>query len=189
MNKKRLLFITIIFIICICSLSISVAFIIKETISNNTITFGDIKMKLFVTTINDNREVNVSDQDNFDITYNSLVNRNIKVKNIGNHPMFVRVSFDFLGEDKNKKSINLDNLIDVIQNDTNWIYKDGWYYYNEELKPNLNTEKLMVDFIFDIDKITGEYPGSTIKLDINLEVLQSENNEENVLDAVGWPTE
>lgn len=188
MNKKRLLLITIILIFCIFSLSISVAFIIKETTSNNIITFGDVKMELYVTTTKDNKEIKVDDGENLNITYNSFINRNIIITNIGNHPIFVRVSFDLKGKDKNDKTINLDGLINIIQNDNDWIYKDGWYYYKEELNSNFETQKLLIDFEFDIDEITNKYPGSTFTLDINAEAVQSENNKQYVLDVVGWPS-
>ena len=181
----------IIFFIILCfafSASISFAFIIKETISNNVITFGDIIMELLLTTKENNIEKNVDDNEKIDITYNSKINRNIKIKNIGKHPLFVRVTLNLVGTSEAGNTIEKMDFIDIVNNSDEWIYKDNWYYFKNAVNENDITEELLLDLNFNIDKITSKYPGSIFTLDINAEAVQAENNNKDILEVVGWPS-
>lgn len=186
--KKVWLILIFIILCCAFSASISFAFIIKETTTNNVITFGDIKMELLVTTKENNVEKNVNDKETIDITYNSKVNRNIKIKNIGKHPLFVRVSINLVGISEDGNTIENMDFIDVMSNSKNWIYKDNWYYYKDVVHEDEGANDLLLDLNFDINKITSRYPGSTFTLDINAEAVQAENNSEDILEVVGWPS-
>lgn len=187
MSKKLVLFITLIFIVSTLILSITAAFITKEMNSNNIITFGNIKIESNVTTENNNKEEKINNGDSFDITYNSNINRNVQVKNVGDHPAFIRVSFELIGETKQNEIVDIKSLVEIKQKDKNWQYKEGWYYYTQELQSKKETTKLSAFFEFDIDEITAKYPGISITLDINVEAVQAENNN-SIFEAEGWPT-
>ena len=102
--------------------------------------------------------------------------------------MFVRVSLDMEGTDRNGEMIdNADALAGYTWNQTDWTYSDGWYYYKRVLEPGSETKELMTEVMFDIDRISAEYPGGNFKLDISAQGVQSKNNEDEALKAVGWP--
>lgn len=188
MNKKLILIISLIFVISVTVLTLSSAFIIKESTSSTIITFGSIKMKLIETTLKDGKEVEVKNNDNINISESANVSRIVKVKNIGKHPIYVRLSLAVNNNSSQEKKDSLDELIKLNVNDKNWIYKDGWYYYANKLLNNETTNPLLNEIIFDVDKLTSLYPGKEFKLDIKAEAVQAENNSENILEVKGWPS-
>jgi len=164
---------------------VTFAFIIKETTISSIITFGSVKMKVIETTIENGIKKEVENGTNIDVTNNSYINRNIKIENIGNHEIYVRVSFDIEGK-KNNIQFDTSSLINLNTENANWIYKDGWYYYKNSIKPNEITDDLKINIHFDIEKITNMYAGCNFNLYIDSEAVQYENNSENVLEAKGW---
>ena len=72
-----LFFVIIVFLLAIVS---TIAFRNYNAKANNIITFGNIKMQLLQTTLDkNNQEININNDESFDITYNSKINRIIKV--------------------------------------------------------------------------------------------------------------
>ena len=184
--NKSLLFCVILCLVCV---SLTVAFFSISKTANNVITFGNLKMKILQTTIDENgEEVQVSNDDSFDITENSSISRMIKVKNIGKHNFFLRVSLNMIGTDEENNTIDVSDLVSYDLNEEKWIYKDGWYYYKDALAKDEVTDTLITCIIFNTDKITAKYPNSKFKFKVNAEAVQAENNESNVLEAVGWPS-
>lgn len=189
MNKEITIIVLLIIMICLFVITATIAFTTRTTITNNIITFGNLKMELIHRTLNEkNEEVDVNNNANIDITYNSTVSRIVRIKNIGNHSFFVRISIDIIGIDENKNQFNANNLVSYNWNTEDWIYKDGYYYYRKELKGNETTSNLMTQIKFDINNITSNYPNGEFKININAEAVQAENNEKEVLNVVGWPS-
>lgn len=187
MNKKLILIILLIFVISVSALALSSAFIIKESTSSTIITFGSIKMKLIETTLENGKEIEVLNNDNINISDNANVSRIVKVKNIGKHPIYVRLSLAINNSSQETNDF-LNELIKLNVNEKNWIYKDGWYYYANKLLNDEATKPLLTEITFDVDKLTSLYPGKKFKLDIKAEAVQTENNSENILEVKGWPS-
>ncbi len=192
MNKRINIFIIlliIVIVICLFFVTATIAFITRSRTTNNIITFGNLKMELIQTGLDENgQEKNISNNDNLDITHNPIVSRIVKVKNLGKHSFFIRISLNIIGTDANKREFNANNLISYNLNTNDWIYKDGWYYYKKIVKENDITSNLMTQISFDINNITTNYPKGEFKLNINAEAVQAENNAEEVLNVVGWPS-
>lgn len=68
------------------------------------------------------------------------------------------------------------------------MFKDGWYYYKKEVEENEVTSNLITQINFDTNNITSNYPNGEFKIDIKAEAVQAENNEKEVLNVVGWPS-
>lgn len=189
MNKEITIIVLLIIMICLFVVTATIAFTTRTTITNNIITFGNLKMELIHRTLNEkNEEVDVNNNANIDITYNSTVSRVVRVKNIGKHNFFARVSINVKGIDENKNQFNANSLVSYDVNTNDWIFKDGWYYYKKELNKNEMTSNLITQIKFDIDNITSNYPNGEFKININAEAVQAENNEKEVLNVVGWPS-
>ena len=187
MNKKINIEILLFVIICLFLIAATIAFIIRSTTANNVITFGNLKMQLIQTTLDkNNQEQEVAN--NEDITHKPVVNRIVKIKNVGKHEFFVRVSPDIVGTDANNHTFNANEVVSYQSSASDWVYKDGWYYYKKIVKRNETTSNLMANIRFDLDKITANYPKGQFKLNIKAEAVQAENNAGSALEAMGWPT-
>ena len=184
MKKKTIIILIVLCLITI--ISVTYAYIVRETNTSSIITFGSLKMDLIETTIKDGEEVRVTNHDDMDISNTNTASRIVKVKNIGNHPMYVRVSLNIEGKTKSKEAIDTTNLVSMNIKD-NWTYKDGYYYYNEVLNPDETTSELIDEIVFNNNYIVDNYDRSKFTLNIKAQAVQSEHNKENVLEAVGWP--
>lgn len=180
--KKR--YLILILLLIIVSASATYAFIVRESDTESIITFGSLKMKLIETTLVDGEEVEVSDEV-LNISHVTNASRIVRVKNVGEHSMYVRVKLDVYGENEGSKV----DISDAYKIDTseNWIYQDGYYYYKYALSENEITDELMREIVFDNNIVTSKYQGFKFNLDIKGEALQRENNKDNVLEAEGWP--
>lgn len=189
MNKKCIMIFILLIFIIIFSIFSTVAFITMRIDAKNIITFGNLKMELIETTLNqDNTETIVENNDIIDITNITDLSRIIKIKNIGKHDFFTRVSLNLIGIDKDNIEFNATEYINLDINPTDWVYKDGWYYYKKIVKNNEITSELLTNIRFDVNSITSHYPNGKFKLDINAEAVQAENNSKDVLEVMGWPS-
>lgn len=175
MKKKKIIIITI--LLFILFISPVLVYNIKSSKATNIITFGNLKMRLTEYEIKNNKAVQIKNNSTIDVSKNPKIERKFKIENVCRQPMFVRISFNF----ENNSNV------DVIQISKDWIYKDNWYYYKNKLEPSKEAT-IDVNFVFDVQEIYKLYD-KKIDLDIKAQALQSKNNEQYVLDAVGWPAE
>lgn len=182
--KKKSIFILLI-VLLLVTVSITLAYIVEQTSTNSIITFGSLKLELIETEIIDGQEVRIEDGNSINITKTSTINRSVKVKNVGNHPMLVRLSLNIESKSKGNNYNPMD-LIDIPILD-NWIYQDGFYYYQDVLKPGETTPPLMNEINFDNTNLIQYHRGDELELKIKVGAVQYEHNNESVLEAVGWP--
>lgn len=181
MKNKILVFILL--CIIVASALATFAFITRKTDAESIITFGNLKLKLHLYEILDDKKTEVKPDDEISILKMNDLSRILSVENVGNHPMYVRVSLKTYTLEKKE----IDNVISINAKG-NWVYQDGYYYYNKVLNPQDVTSELMDKIEFNTDIINSEYSGKTISLKIEVEAVQSEHNSDNVLDALGWPS-
>ena len=67
----------------------------------------------------------------------------------------------------------------------NWTEKDGYFYYNEAVKPGEETKPLFTKVIFDTG-MHNAYMNARAEIDVHAEVVQSRNNSDGALTAAGW---
>lgn len=179
--KKRIIFV-ILLVLIIVSASVTYAYIVRESTAETVITFGSLKLKLHYYTLDNDKEVEIKEDDNLSIYGMNKLSRMVRLENIGGHSMYVRVKLDI----KDSNNHDISNIITINELD-NWIYDDGYYYYKYELNPGEMTTKLMDEIIFNKEEVTNNYRGMAIKFKINAEAVQAEHNESDVLEAKGWP--
>lgn len=190
MIKRIDIFIVLIIVICLFFITTTIAFITRSITAENVITFGNIKMQLIQTTLDENnQEKYVKNDEDINITYKPTVSRIVKIKNLGKHDFFVRISLNIIETITNTQKFNTDEFAFCNSNTDDWIYRDGWYYYKKIVKQNEITSNLTTELKFDIDNIITNYPKGKFKFKIKAEAVQAKNNAENVLDVVGWPLE
>ena len=190
LSKKSIIATLLIIVIGLVAIASVIAYITRSTIAKNVITFGSLKIGLLETTLDEKgQELEVEDNEILNITYKPKVSRIVKIKNLGKHEFYTRVSLDIIGTDANENEFNANQLVSYGLNTDDWVYKDGWYYYKKIVKQNEITSNLITKVNFDVNNITSNYPNGKFKLDIKAEAVQAENNAENVLDVLGWPSE
>lgn len=191
MDKKKITWIAAASVLLMCCAAPTIAFLTKQTETDNVITFGNVRLQLHETTLNEDRqEVEFEEETQTDITHTDRLSRIVRVENIGSQPVYLRVALSMSGIEEDGTTFKADDYVSYQLNEKDWIYDDGWYYYKTELAPELTTEELMTEVIFnDINEITEKYPGSEFKLNIDAQGVQSKNNDEDVTKAQGWPEE
>ena len=176
------------FLILCLGIFSSSAFLIRKIKTDNVITFGNVKVQLINHTLDENgKEVEVKDGKEELLKYED-VSRIIKVKNVCNHSVYVRVKLNTTGK-KNQEIFPAEDYVNYKFADEKWREKDGWIYYTDVLEPNKTTEDLMRGIEFDVNRLTSEYAGSDIEFKAEVQAVQSENNSKNVFAVEGWPEE
>lgn len=190
MDKKKSIWIAAALMLCLSPAALTVAFLNRSVTADNVITFGSVKLKLHETCIDENGvEKEVDTGRVIDVTADAEQNHTYSVENLGNHPLYVRVSFSIIGEDRKGGKFEATDLMDVEVHSEDWEYQDGYWYYPFILYPQQKTKALMTKVMFDIDEITKQYPGSSYELAVDAQGVQSENNDGDVLQVTGWPKE
>lgn len=186
MTKNRKRVVMGLFLILCLGIFSSSAFLIRKIKTDNVITFGNVKVQLINHTLDENGK-EVKDGKEELLKYED-VSRIIKVKNVCNHPVYVRVKLNTTGK-KNQEIFPAEDYVNYKFADEKWREKDGWIYYTDVLEPNKTTEDLMRGIEFDVNRLTSEYAGSDIEFKAEVQAVQSENNSKNVFAVEGWPEE
>ena len=163
-NKKKHIWISIAAALALCLTAMTTAFLTRQLVTDNILTFGSLKLALHQTTLTtDDGEIPVSEDTPFNITSDNKVSRIFRAENVGSHPMYVRIAVSMEGTTSQGDTFDADEMVSYELNEDDWLYRDGWYYYRQPLAPDETTEELMTQVIFtDIDAITQNYPGSRL---------------------------
>lgn len=169
------------------TISFSSAFTSRKKVIDNHIIFGDLELELIENTLDESgKEVPFKEGEN-DISTVETVSRIVRVENVCDNDMYVRIALDAEGIESNGKAFDCDNLISYDINTNDWIYRDGYYYYNHVLEKRESTNNLFENITFDTSDMTANHADSKVNVDIVVQAVQSAHNADNVLDAEGWP--
>ena len=177
--KRRIVVLSIILVMLAILTSGSLAQYVTYGTSKNVITSGNVNAVLH------NR---AGDQTAAGSEVRCLpgekVDRVVTVENAGNQSFYVRIEVKKYVKDSD---LSAENCLNLDLNDKDWIYRDGYYYYKEALKPGETTQPLFTEVEIDGPNVNNDYMGKTLMLDVSAYAVQSENNGETVWDAIGWP--
>ena len=180
MKKDKLILKITIFIILFCSLSITYAYYVAVEDTNSIITFGNVKLKLIEKELKNGTYIDIDDNDSIDITNITKLDRMVKVKNVGSNPFYLRLKIDF------NSTSNTNDAVIILPNE-NWKYENGYYYYENIVYPNEETNELMNEIAFNKQKILENYNGNKFYLKITAQAVQSEHNMNDVMEVTNWP--
>ena len=80
------------------------------------------------------------------------------------------------------------DLVELNLNQNDWkLGQDGYYYYNQALKPGEVTKPIFTAVTFNAN-MGNEYQKATASVDVSAQAVQTANNGSTVLEAAGWPT-
>ena len=129
----------------------------------------------------------------------TTVQKEITIKNSGSLPMYARVRIE-------KNILNLEDQMpdgweeliscNIVQDDEStadvkeghWIYRDGYYYYTDNIEAGSVTPVFFDEVKFS-EKMGNEFANRQIQIKVICEAVQSNVNSESPLTAYGWPVE
>ena len=113
-----------------------------------------------------------------------VVDKVVYVENTGGNSSYVRIKLE---QKIDSEELSFENItLDI--NEEDWTYQDGWYYYNEALDKGELTEKLFTKVTFNTD-MGNDYMNAKIEINVIAQAVQSKNNGDSALEALGWPKE
>lgn len=175
-------------LLLLCVAAATTAFTTRSATADNVLTFGSLQLELQQFTLSAGQEIPYTGQDPVNITASSQVSRIVRIKNVCDHPMYVRVALRMQGTRGDGTPLDMTGLVDYRLNTTDWTGRDGWYYYTKPLEPGQTTPDLLTAIEFESNAVLAQGgAGCSMDLDINAQAVQSENNAAAVLDAAGWP--
>ena len=186
MTKRKLLSACLILILISIMGVGTLAFFTDEEKADNIITSGNIDIQLNEWTGEIDGEGNkILFEDVKGVMPGVTVPKIVEVENIGDNEAYVRISAEKIITLAQEGEADLD-LITMDFDLENWTYKDGFYYYNEVLKPGEVTKPLFTGVTFD-PTMDNLYQGCEVKIDVKADATQVANNGTSALDAKGWP--
>lgn len=119
-----------------------------------------------------------------------IVSKVVTVENRCDHPFYLRVKIVY---GINNQQLPYEDCFKLNINTQNWIYHDGWYYYNGILEPGHETPYIFSNVEIVGSQVDNSYIGSTLSLTVDAQAVQSENNplpvDGDYTSVVGWPAE
>lgn len=187
--KKSVLIVLIVAVCMLVALSFGVtyALIIRENTAESVITMGDLS----ISTEQITEDSGTPEPASGDIAIipgrkNSLI---FKVKNEGSLDAYIRVEIDKkITLAQGVSGIADPQIINFKINETDWEYRDGYYYYKKPLKSGEKTEPLYTSVSFD-KNLPNMYQDSTAVTNTYVSATQVKNNGTDVFNATGWVSE
>lgn len=116
---------------------------------------------------------------------NATVDKKVQVKNTGTVDALPRVKIEKVWGDTRDEDgklltdpdLSTDN-IEITYNTEKWTYdpNDGYFYYNEVLKPGEITDSLFDSFKVNGENTGGEYKNKQADIIVNMELVQAAGN-------------
>ena len=186
MNKWKTLAISLLICCLAVGASTTLAYYTASEQAHNVITSGGIDIALQEYADAGDELVPFEDVDG--VMPGMEVSKIVQVENTGASEAWIRVRVDkAIRLAENVENFTPDLALLVLNIDEeNWTEQDGYYYYNRALKPGETTEPLFTTVTF-AQTMSNEYQYSTAAIDVTADAVQTANNGETALDAVGWP--
>ncbi len=182
--KRKVLILSVLAILIAILAANTLAYFTADTKAHNVITSGGVSIKL-------NEWANEARTEKFEdktgVMPGAEVTKIVEVENVGTGTAWVRVQvvLDVYAEG-GKEQLPPDPVT-LDFNETDWMYYDGYYYYNYPLDPGETTEPLFTTVSFD-PKMGNEYQNSTAYVEVKAVAVQTANNGTDVFSAAGWPS-
>lgn len=151
--------------------------------ATNVVTSGNVKLKIHETT---DQGIAFPEEGVY-IMPGDIVSKEVSVENICKHPFYLRVK---VISGVNSEELSAEDCFKLNIDESNWTYKDGWYYYNGVVEPGEMSPKVFTKVEIVGDKVDMNYLGKTLTLTVTAHAVQTEHNlVEYAWEAEGWPAE
>lgn len=161
----------------------TLAYITREGRTENVITAGDIKVKLY-NMLDENTEM--PQRGIYGVLANVSYPNIVYAKNECDYPEYIRMKISKDVVDKDGTELDATKISPNFNTD-DWTYReeDGYWYYNHILEPQTKSKPLYESIYFD-KTINNAYKTATLNMHIVVEAVQSDNNGNNIYEATGW---
>ena len=182
--KRKLLIVSVLAILVAVTAAGTLAYFTDTGTAHNVITTGNVDIELNEWADEARTQ---SFEDKTGVMPGMKVTKIVEVKNTGTGAAFLRLYVEKNVNDADGKAMDSEPVI-LNFNKTDWIYSDGYYYYNRPLKPGETTEPLFTTVTFD-PLMGNEYQNATAHVKVIAYAVQSANNGDSPLAAKGWPSD
>lgn len=168
----------------------TLAFFTASETAHNVITSGGVAIDLIEQSRDETGRLTPW-QDVDGVMPGAEVSKIVTVQNTGASDAWVRLRVETSIElsrpqPGDAKGAPAPSLLVLNINTADWTEKDGYYYYNQPLKPGQTTTPLFETVTFDA-AMGNEYQGSAFSVDVFAQAVQVANNGTSALTAAGWP--
>lgn len=190
--KKKILYIAAILICLSIITSGTLAYFTTEDTARNVITAGGVEVKVVEQQLVDGSLQPYPSQP-IRIMPGSIVSKVVSAQSV-EQAAWVRMNYtvtvyDAEGQQMQIPAAQLEKVIVITPDDTNWMLRDGWWYYSTAIKAGETTKPLFETVSFSATNMGNEYQGCTVEIDITTQAVQQANNGATVTEAAGWPEE
>lgn len=185
--KRKILLFSIVGIIISLFAYGTLAYFTAEKTTKNIITTGNIDIELHDETTGG---IPFPEEGIQGVMPGKVIDKIVYVENIESNPLYTRIKIQKMisSPDNSEAILNFDKIKLNINSDYWLLKEDGYYYYKEKLEKGEKTEPLFTTVSFGID-IGNQYENANIEIDVLAQAVQSQNNGEDVIEALGWPKE
>ena len=190
-TRKRL-WVLLVAVICVFAAAQTLSVITREKPLLDRLQFGAVGLETSITTI-DETGAEVPAPEGGELGTGSVhMERIVRVKNTGNHALFIRVKLRFECVDASGAHHPVDDLVSYDAGDSTWIERDpsdGYLYLTAALEPGETSEPAITGVdVNTAAAIARHGEGCTYHLVVDGCGVQSKNQKSNdVLKAEGWP--
>lgn len=184
---KRKLLILSVLAICIATLAAgTLAYFTSEGKAHNVITTGGVDIEVREWANDDKTE---PFEDLTGVMPGTSATKIAEVANTGASEAWIRVRVE---KDIRLPEIDPEVEIDpdVVALDIDTVHwtdgGDGYFYYNEPVKPGEVTAPVFTAVTF-APQMGNEFQNATATVDVSAQAVQTANNGDTVMDAKGWP--
>ena len=175
--KRKAILIAALTLVIVLAFMGTLAYFTAQDTADNTITMGNVSIKIHEVDGNDEPWVDVTG-----VMPGTTVDKLVTVENTGSSPVWVRVQ---LTPSLTPAVTGWESLITVTTASTGWTLDGGYYYYDSILAPGATTSAVVSEVVF-AQGMGNDYQGAVYNLNVAAEAVQSENNGTTALNASGW---
>lgn len=183
-RKRRLVLLALVLCIAAVTVSGTLAYFTAEETAYNVITTGVLDMVLHETTTG-GKPFPEEGLDN--LMPGMVVDKVVTVENAGSVDFFLRIALekDIQPAQGVQAELNFDHITLDINEDDWTLEDDGYYYYKRALKAGETTEPLFTTVTFE-PEMGNEYMNAHVEITVRAQAVQSRNNGDSPMTAVGW---
>ena len=188
MSKKKIAVIGVIVILLALLAGVTYSAITRQAVARNVITTGKIDIAL-----EERGAASGSYAQPIPMLPGTAVDLAATLRNVETtQPAWVRARVDVELRDivNYPVSVTPEELASILHlpQGRGWVEKDGWLYYDGELKPGQTTGDVFTSVTFAAD-MPNKFQNCTASVTVIAQAVQVKNNGSTVFEALGWPAE
>lgn len=188
--KKRIFAVAAVLICLSVLASTTIAYFTDTDIARNVITSGGIDIRIVEQQLVDGKLVDYPSEP-IPVMPAATVSKIVSVQNMDEtawiRANYIVTVYDMDGNEMDVSADELEKVIMIDPDGTNWTEKDGWWYYNTVIASGETTKPLFEEVVFSGPYMDNKYQDCTVEIIVTAQGVQQANNGSTVMEALGWP--